>query len=148
MPDIEEHYDRIYRYCYFKMHHAQTAEDLTQETFLRFLECDSYQDSGRPLAFLYTVARNLCMDELRKKKWEPLSEELLPLCQEGLEESLALQMAMEKLSGRERELILLRYVNEVPYADLCGFYGSSRFALYREVKQVLKKLKSELGEMG
>lgn len=148
MPDVEEHYDKIYRYCYFKMHHAQTAEDLTQETFLRFLECDSYKDTGRPLAFLYTVARNLCTDELRKKKWEPLPDELSLRRQEAPEESLFLQMAMEKLSVRERELILLRYVNEVPYADLCSFYGISRFALYREVKQVLKKLKNELGEMG
>lgn len=147
MPDIQEHYDKIYRYCFFKLHHAQTAEDLTQETFLRFLECDSYQDTGRPLAFLYTVARNLCMDELRKKKWEPLPEELPLRQQEGLDEAISLQMAMEKLSDRERELILLRYVNEVAYADLCGFYACSRFALYREIKKILKKLKNELGEM-
>jgi len=33
--DLEEQYDKIYRYCYFKVRHCQTAEDITQETFLR-----------------------------------------------------------------------------------------------------------------
>ena len=65
--DIAEQYDKIYRYCYFKLHNAHVAEDITQETFLRFLECEGYRDAGKPLAFLYTVARNLCIDEFRKK---------------------------------------------------------------------------------
>lgn len=34
--DIEEQYDKIYRYCYFKLHDMQLAQDITQETFLRF----------------------------------------------------------------------------------------------------------------
>ncbi len=36
--DIEEQYDKIYRYCYFRLRSRQTAEDITQETFLRYLE--------------------------------------------------------------------------------------------------------------
>ena len=35
--DLHEQYDRIYRYLYFRLHDRHTAEDLTQETFLRFL---------------------------------------------------------------------------------------------------------------
>lgn len=34
--DLEEQYDKIYRYCYFKLHHQQMAEDITQETFFVF----------------------------------------------------------------------------------------------------------------
>ena len=36
--DIGEQYDKIYRYCYFKLKNQYLAEDITQETFLRFLE--------------------------------------------------------------------------------------------------------------
>ncbi len=36
--DLEEQYDKIYRYCYFKVRRRETAEDITQETFLRFFE--------------------------------------------------------------------------------------------------------------
>ena len=34
--DLEEQYHNIYRYFFFKFRHFQTAEDITQETFLRF----------------------------------------------------------------------------------------------------------------
>lgn len=56
--ELEEQYDKIYRYCYYRLRNAWKAEDITQETFLRYLESDGYIDAGRPLAFLYTVAKN------------------------------------------------------------------------------------------
>uniref|UniRef100_UPI004056704F RNA polymerase sigma factor n=1 Tax=Acetatifactor sp. TaxID=1872090 RepID=UPI004056704F len=36
--DLEEQYDKIYRYCYFKVRKREVAEDITQEAFLRFYE--------------------------------------------------------------------------------------------------------------
>lgn len=47
--DLEIQYDRIYRYCYFRLHNAQIAEDITQETFLRFFNKDLSLDSSREL---------------------------------------------------------------------------------------------------
>ena len=53
MIDIEEQYDKIYRYCYFRLKNQHLAEDITQETFLRFFESSSYKDTGRPLAYFF-----------------------------------------------------------------------------------------------
>ena len=39
--DIENYYDKIYRYICFKVNNKTLAEDLTQETFLRFLKSES-----------------------------------------------------------------------------------------------------------
>ena len=64
--NLEEYYNNIYRYCYLHTQNRHTAEDLTQETFLKFLETSNYQDRGKPLAFLYTTARNLCIDHIRQ----------------------------------------------------------------------------------
>lgn len=52
--DIEEQYKRIYRYCYMKTRDHHTSEDLTQETFLHFLENHSYREIGKqmPGAFI------------------------------------------------------------------------------------------------
>ena len=36
--DLEDQYDKLYRYCYFRVRDVQTAEDLVQETFLRWLD--------------------------------------------------------------------------------------------------------------
>ena len=64
--DLEEQYDKIYRYCYFKVRHCQTAEDITQETFLRFFNKQLSLNSDKELPYLYTIARNLCIEEYRK----------------------------------------------------------------------------------
>ena len=74
--DIEEQYDKIYRYCYFKLSNQQLAEDITQETFLRFLESNTYYEKGKKLRYLYTIAHNLCVDIYRRKTEDPLTEEL------------------------------------------------------------------------
>lgn len=61
-------------------------------------------------------------------------------------DSVILAQALHELTEQERELVLLRYVNEVPVADLAGMYGISRFALYRETKKVLKKLERRISD--
>ncbi len=145
--NIDEQYDKIYRYCYFKVKNRHIAEDITQETFLRFFESSSYKDAGRPLAYLYTIARNLCIDEFRRVPTEELKEEIV---QKGFEEemidNMSLQQAMETLSWEEQELLLLRYVNEVAFADLCKMYGKSRFALYRELTRITGKLERRISD--
>ena len=143
--ELEEQYDHIYRYCYFRLRDAGKAEDITQETFLRYLESDSYRDTGRPLAFLYTVARNLCIDYIRRKKIEYQPAEIPGENKEdSMLDAIMLRQALHDLDSEERELILLRYVNEVPVADMAKIYGKSRYALYRETKKILQKLERRM----
>ena len=145
--DYEAQYDKIYRYCYYKVNNQAVAEDITQETFLRFLENSTYKENGRELNYLYTIARNLCIDEYRKRVTEELPENL---SEEGTEETIVegldMQYALSKLTSTERELILLRFVNEVPVKVICELHECSRFALNRKIKQVLKKLRGFLAE--
>ena len=145
--DIDEQYDKVYRYCYFRVKNQHLAEDITQETFLRFFESSSYRDTGRPLAYLYTVARNLCIDEFRKVHAEELKEEIV---QNGFEDVVIekenLHQAIAALDKEEQELLLLRYVNEVSLADLSKMYGKSRFALYRELSKITSKLERRISD--
>lgn len=144
---LEEQYDRIYRYCYFKVRKQELAEDITQETFLRFYEHFGHYGNDWTLQYLYRIAHNLCVDEYRKPAMEQLT-------QEGTVEShadevlakISIYEALSKLSEEEREMLLLRYVNEVPTAVICRIFHISRFALYRKMKKAIKKLQNELGE--
>ena len=72
--DISEQYDKIYRYCYFKVNDRFLAEDLAQETFLKYFAQNSYVNRGKQLAYLYTIARNLCVDYYRSPKREETME--------------------------------------------------------------------------
>lgn len=53
---------------------------------------------------------------------------------------------MQELTEQERELILLRYVNEVPVTVLAKMYNISRFSLYRELNNILKKLERRISD--
>ena len=72
--DIEKQYDKIYRYCYFKLYDKQLAQDITQETFLRFYRQGLTLDNDKELPYLYTIAKNLCIDHFRKRTVESLEE--------------------------------------------------------------------------
>lgn len=145
--DIDEQYDKIYRYCYYKLKNPTLAEDTTQETFLHYLECGSYREVGRPLAYLYTIARNLCIDQFRKKTFTELTEDMaIHEDEEQKIVSMDLRIAVEELNERERELVLLRYVNEVPVSVISKMFNISRFALYRELKQILGKLEGRISD--
>lgn len=146
--DINEHYDKIYRYCYLRVKNRETAEDLTQETFLRYIEHPQYHGIDKTLQLLYTIARNLCKDEYRRLKTEEIPEETAS--DENIEESVitncALSEALEKLSPEDREIILLRYINDVPIGVIANLYSMSRFALNRRIKKILAELHNELGK--
>lgn len=145
--DIEEQYDKIYRYCYFKLRKQSTAEDITQQTFLLFIESHTYRNTGQELQYLYTIARNLCIDEYRRKPLECLSEEIEEHdTEERLVTSIAVRAALAELKEEERELVLLRYVNEVPVSIIGKLLGISRFAVYRRTREILKVLRNKLGK--
>ncbi len=141
--DIEEQYEKIYRYCYYRLHDREQAEDVTQETFLRWFASDTYRDKNQLLHYLYTVARNLCIDEHRHPAYLPISEDVPDRDADPLL-FIALRSELDRLSPEDRELILLRCVNGEPMAVLCRLYGVSRFVLRRRLNGILSTLRAAL----
>lgn len=146
--DIEEQYDKIYRFCYLRVRHRETAEDITQETFLRYLEHPQYHSLDKTLQLLYTIAGNLCTDEFRKKTAVELSD--TDASDDDIEDSVlskfSLKQALGRLNDTDREIILLRYINEVPVNVIGKIYNISRFAVNRRIKRILDELHRDLGK--
>ena len=147
--NLEDQYDRIFKYLYFRLHDRHIAEDLTQEAFLRFLLSRTYRDENRQLQYLYTIARNLCNQHYRDREITYSLEETEDLPEsESFEQSLlqrlSLMAALKQLSPEEREMLFLRYINEVPVSVMSGLYSISRFAVYRKLNSILKKLRSSV----
>lgn len=143
--ELKEQYEKIFRYCFFKVHDREAAEDITQETFLRFLESPNYTDMNKELRYLYTIAGNLCADHFRKKPAEELSENIPD--ENDIEESIltnaALGTAIQSLPQEDRELVVLRYINDVPVSVLAELYGISRFKMGRRIKCILDDLRKQ-----
>ena len=83
-----------------------------RKRFFGFLENEGYRDRGRALQYLYTIARNLCIDEYRKRKiTEELHDDWADVdLEEKLLTAISLKKALSLLTEEERELLLLRYV--------------------------------------
>lgn len=146
--DVNEQYNKIYRYCYIRVNNRDTAEDLTQETFLRYLEHPKYHSIDKTLNLLYTIAGNLCTDYFRSRKSDELPEDMQS--DENVEtavlDSYALSQALKSLPSEDREIILLRYINDVPVGVIADIYHISRFALNRRIKNILAELRSSMGK--
>lgn len=144
--DLSDQYDKIYRYCFFRLRDPDLAEDLTQETFLRFYRQISYEEEGKALAYLYTIARNLCLDAVRRarpaaplRETDPAPDPFAPA-----EQCIALRQAIEKLPADWQELLLLRYANDLPVGQIAALTGLSRFAVHRRIRSALAALRTML----
>ena len=102
--DFDEQYDKIYHDCYFKLYHQQMAEDVTQETFLHFLENSNYCERGQKIRYLYAIVHNLYVDTYRAKQAELLKDELLIEDKEDeILIGIALKEAVSQLTKEEQE---------------------------------------------
>ncbi len=145
--ELDEEYEKIYAFCYFKVKNIQVAEDITQETFLKYFETTQYLEKGKKLAFLYTIARNSCTDYFRKNHYTESLDDISELIDQKSADSLtviAVREAISKLKEDEQEIVLLRYTNELGMGEIAAYLGISRFALYRKLTLITKKLKEDL----
>ena len=143
--DIEELYDKIFRFCYYRVGSRETAEDLTQETFLRYMN-RSFDECDEGIKYLYSIARNLCIDEYRRPKTEIIKEDI---SDEGVEADhminrIHVRQVLETMAEEDRDLLILRFMNNESVTDICKITGSSRFALYRRLKRVKREFISRM----
>ncbi len=145
MNELEEIYDKIYRYCFYKVRNSEAAEDITQDAFLRFFEHKQRIKRGEDMAYLYTIAKNLCFDHFRKKQTAELPEDYPA---EGFAEQselkIAVRSALERLDERKREIIVMRYIGELSVNETAAAAGISRFAVHRLERAALNELKKYL----
>lgn len=152
----ERYLDEIYRFVFYKVGSQPTAEDLTEEAFLRAWEHlpriykkDQKMDNFR--AWVYRIANNLVIDFYRKKKPvenieapEPANSALPETVAIANEQSQQLAQSIRKLKPEHQQIIILRLVNDLSHKEVASIMNisesHSRVLLYR----ALKKLKDNL----
>ncbi|HJA99791.1 MAG TPA: RNA polymerase sigma factor [Candidatus Mediterraneibacter merdavium] len=123
---IRTYYKDIFNYCRRRCGDMECAEDLTQETFLRFFtKLSEYRHRGKARNYLYTIAGNLCKDHLKKRKEIP-SQDAEMFEREGQKECrteeildrLLIEEALDQLSDELREVIVLYYFQGLKLAEI------------------------------
>lgn len=149
---FERHHQRLFGYCLGILGNRESARDLVQEVFFRLLK---YRDSFRPEApfapWLYRLARNACIDQLRKSGRERPTEDdferadptpLVPEEMERREELQKLQTALGRLPEDKRELLLLARSGTLSYEQIATLLGCSVGALKVRVHRALQLLRA------
>lgn len=148
--DLKEQYEKLLRYCCMKTSDRFLAEDIVQETYLRFWQSKNYRDTGKELAYLYTIARNLCINEFKTKQSEALDEntqivdDIRSKEPDRVIERIAIEQALSKLPEEIREIVVLKFMNEMSVSDVSKVMGISRFSVHRRLKEGLNLLKGYL----
>lgn len=157
----DRHYDAVYRYCYYRVGDAYLADDLTGEVFARMVDkLDTFRVRGRPLlAWLYTIARNLVVDEHRQngKTRQVSLDEAVALDAGGegnpvrnVERQLqaeCLAAALEYLTEDQRQVILLKFMEDHGNGQIARMLGKSEGAVkalqHRALKALRRAIESE-----
>src|SRR6266571_3495155 len=121
---------------------GQRAEDAWQETFLRALRAYDRLEHGRHLrAWVFTIATNVAMDELRPRaraNVAPAAEPAVELRRDAFKD---LEHLTDELPPTERAAVVLRYGYDLPYAQIADALGSSEDAARAAASSGVRRLR-------
>lgn len=150
---VRKYYSQILQYCRYHCFDMEQAEDLTQETFLKFIGgLQSYHHMGKAKNYLYTIAGNLCKNNAKKKKDIPVEQDVLEQqigfsdVMERIETKICIEQALDELLPELREIIILFYFQDCKLTEIADILQISlplvKYRLRRakeELKQLLRK---------
>ena len=131
---VERHQTELYRYAFAMLRDREAAEDAVQDAFERALTAlGRYPEERlrgiRLRAWLYRVTLNVVRNALRRNRRETpedpekLSELAGVASGEGREETMDVLSALGRLPERQRTAIALRYLQDLPYAEIAAATG-------------------------
>jgi len=155
----ERHHAAVYRYIFYRVGDAPTAEDLTGTVFVRVVESiDGFVYRGRPiLSWLYTIARNVVIDFHRRGAGQailPLDESLVNGAtdvEEAADRALTqrrLGAALSHLTEDQRQVILLKFVEGKSNEEVAQILGKTLGGVKSLQHRALAALQRALGGGG
>jgi RNA polymerase sigma-70 factor (ECF subfamily) len=165
---VGRHRKPIYNFILRFVRDPAQAEDVLQETFLRLIKgAEAYERQAKFTTWLYTIARNLCVDAARRGKHRkaasldaPVGDgESAPLVELvadgqagadreaiGRELQVRIQQAVEALPDEQREIFLLREVADLQFNEIAQIVGCPENTVKSRMRYALEKLREALEE--
>ncbi len=159
-------YDRyhadLYRFIYYKTGRQEESQDLTSMVFLKawnHVQNNSLKDSKTLRALVYKIARNAIIDYYRqgKAKIESLDDKDKPIhiidekqdLAKDLDENIELKRLshlIRQLKEEYREMIVLKFINELELEEIAVVTGKSKGSVRVTLHRALSSLKEMVKE--
>ncbi|MDO3411774.1 RNA polymerase sigma factor [Saccharibacillus sp. CPCC 101409] len=144
---IERFQRPIFLYGYYMLRSRQEAEDAAQETFLKaYRSIGQFTPTHSFSAWLYKIAKNVCLDELRKRKKRL---DLFAFYRDRQHEQQhpsygdLIHDVLDKLTEAEKQILLLRSLEEYSYDEIAFILDSKPAAIRKKYERIRKKLIKE-----
>jgi len=168
---LRKHKRPVYNFVKRQVGSESTSEDLVQEVFLRVIKgAASYKREAKFTTWIYTIARNLCVDQSRRAKHrravsldQPLSGsdgeqrgtmgDRVPdrgpaVDRQAIGQELKgkLEEAIAKLNEEQREVFLMREYSNLPFKEIADIVGCPENTVKSRMRYALERLRQELEE--
>lgn len=170
---LARHKKAIYNFCLRMLGDRAAAEDAMQEVFMRVVRsAKDWESHAKFTTWLYTIARNHCIDAIRKagyRKTASLDQTLDPTEEAGStlgdrvsdEESVTpdrgaessrlrakLASAIASLSEDQREVFVMREYAGMPFKDIASVVGVPENTVKSRMRYALEHLRAHLARLG
>lgn len=142
----------VYGFILSILRNKHDAEDIFQEVYVKIYESSNlYQANGKPLAWILTIAKNLCYMKLRKQKdTVDISELHEVLVNEkndnNIENRILLNATFEIITDEERNIIMLHAVGGIKHREIAKILNLPLSTVLSKYNRAIKKLQKAIKE--
>lgn len=141
----------IYAFLLGYVKNPEDAKDLMQDTYIKIRSAAGiYEPYGKPMAWIYTIAKNLALMKLRKDSAHPQQEldessSIISNTASQAETHILLKQAMQVLSEEDYEIVTLHAISGMKHREIAELMNLSLTATLNRYNRALKKLKKQIG---
>lgn len=143
----------VYGFALSILKNRQDAEDVLQETYIQIWNAaGSYTPRGKPLSWIFTIARNLALMRIRERTrtvaLAPEDWQAMFAGEPAVDRTdrLVLTALLEALSDEERQIVMLHAVTGLRHREIADLLGLKLSTVLNKYSRALKKLHSALKE--
>ncbi len=149
--------DNLVRFAYLYVKDSYLAEDVAEDTFATlFIKRKKFTSRAKFKTYLYTIAKNKCVDCLRKNTRNVSIHDLENVLQgAGVEEDFStrernkkLYRCVHALPEQYKDVIYLAYLDGFEIAEICRILGKNKKQVYNLLSRAKLSLKEKLIKEG
>lgn len=151
----EETSVQIYSFVLSVLKNSHDAEDVLHDTYMSIIaSAKTYSEKGKPMAWILTIARNLCYMKLRNRSknadyteedWESTLADKAGL---STEDTVILRACLETLSAEEMRIVVLHAVSGFKHREIAEILSLPLPTVLSKYSRSIKKLKNMLADGG